>query len=38
MRKGAAAIAKKAEWKHFFKYYRKAYDIAIKKTIKRNKK
>jgi hypothetical protein len=38
MRKSAAAIAKKAEWKHFFKYYRKAYDIAIKKTIKRNKK
>ena len=29
-RKGAAAIAKKADWKHFFKYYRKAYEIALK--------
>ena len=29
-RKGAAAIAKKAEWKSFFKYYRKAYEIALK--------
>lgn len=30
-RKAAEAIAKKADWKHFFKYYRKAYDIALKK-------
>ena len=30
-RKAAAAIAKKAEWKHFFKYYHKAYEIALKK-------
>ena len=37
-RKEAAAVAKKADWKHFFKYYRKAYDIAIKKSQKRNKK
>ena len=36
-RKQAAAIAKKADWKHFFQYYRKAYDIAIKKANKRNK-
>ena len=31
-RKAAAAIAKRAEWKYFFKYYRKAYDIALTKT------
>lgn len=37
MRKGAAAIAKKAEWKHFFKYYRKAYHIALTKSQSRNK-
>ena len=36
-RKQAAAIAKKADWKHFFKYYRKAYDIALKKANKRMK-
>ena len=36
--KAAAAVAKKADWKHFFKYYRQAYDIAIKKSQKRNKK
>ena len=30
-RKEAAAVAKKADWKHFFKYYRKAYAIALKK-------
>ena len=36
--KQAEAIAKKADWKHFFKYYRKAYDIALKKSLKRNKK
>ena len=34
-RKEAAAIAKKADWKHFFKYYRKAYEIALKKRDKR---
>ena len=36
-REAAAAIAKQADWKHFFKYYRKAYDIAIKNANKRNK-
>jgi glycosyltransferase involved in cell wall biosynthesis len=30
-REQAAALAKKADWKHFFKYYRKAYEIALKK-------
>ena len=30
-RKEAAAVAKKAEWKHFYKYYRQAYEIALKK-------
>lgn len=30
-RKGAAAIAEKAEWKHFFPYYEQAYDIALGK-------
>jgi len=34
-RKAAAAVAKKADWKHFFKYYRKAYDIALKKANSR---
>jgi glycosyltransferase involved in cell wall biosynthesis len=29
-RKAAEAVAKKADWKHFFKYYRKAYEIALK--------
>ena len=31
-RKAAAAVAKKADWKHFFKYYREAYSIALKKA------
>ena len=30
-RKAAESIAKKADWKHFFKYYRKAYEMALKK-------
>ena len=34
-RKAAEAIAKKADWKHFFKYYRQAYDIALKNRTKR---
>lgn len=29
-RQEAAAVAKKADWKHFFKYYRDAYSIALK--------
>lgn len=37
-RNEAAAIAKRADWKHFFQYYRKAYDIALKKANKRNTK
>ena len=37
-RKEAAAVAKKADWKHFFKYYRQAYEIAITNSQKRNKK
>ena len=37
-RKEAAAIAKKADWKHFFKYYHQAYEIAITNSQKRNKK
>lgn len=35
-RKEAASIAKKADWKHFFKYYREAYEIALKKAEERN--
>lgn len=35
-RKEAAAIAKKADWKHFFQYYREAYDIALTKAQIRN--
>ena len=31
-RKQAAAVAKKADWKHFFQYYHKAYNIALKKA------
>jgi len=34
-RKEAAAVAKKADWKHFFQYYRQAYDIALRKAQKR---
>ena len=34
-RKEAASVAKKADWKHFFQYYRKAYDIALKNANKR---
>lgn len=31
-RKGAADTAEKAEWKHFFKYYEQAYQIALNKS------
>lgn len=31
-RKAALQLSKKAEWKSFFKYYRKAYDIALTKA------
>ena len=36
-RTNAAAIAHKAEWQFFFRYYRQAYDIAIQHAKKRNK-
>ncbi len=32
MRKKAAAIADKAQWKHFIKYYYEAYNFALAKT------
>ena len=31
-RKEAEAVAKKADWKHFFRYYRQAYEIALRKA------
>lgn len=34
-RKAAAALAHKAEWRYFFKAYRKAYEIALKKAGRR---
>lgn len=34
-RKAALQLSKKAEWKSFFKYYRKAYDIALSKSLTR---
>jgi len=37
-RKHAAALAEKALWKHFFKYYREAYAVALGNEQKRNKK
>ena len=37
-RKEAAAVARKADWKHFFKYYREAYEIALRKAKERVKK
>ncbi len=37
-RANAAAIALKAQWKYFFKYYKKAYEIALKKAEQRIKK
>lgn len=37
-RQEAAALAKKADWKHFFRYYRKAYEIALKKRDNRIEK
>ena len=36
-RKAAAALAAKAQWKHFITYYYKAYDIALRKAEERNK-
>lgn len=34
-RKAAADIAKRAEWRYFFKYYRQAYNIALTKSQER---
>lgn len=34
-RKAAYQLSKEAEWKHFFKYYKQAYQIALKKAAKR---
>lgn len=34
-RQAAAGLAKKAEWKHFFPFYRRAYAIALKKAAAR---
>ena len=36
-RKAAAALARKAEWRAFFKYYRKAYNIALKAAAPRQR-
>lgn len=33
--KAAYALSKEAEWKHFFKFYKQAYQIALKKAAKR---
>ncbi|MBR1427153.1 MAG: glycogen/starch synthase [Paludibacteraceae bacterium] len=35
LRKAAATLAHKAEWRYFFKYYRQAYHIALRKAAKR---
>lgn len=32
-KKAARSIAKKAQWSHFFQYYRNAYDIALKRVF-----
>jgi hypothetical protein len=34
-RKAAVELALKAEWQHFFQYYREAYSIALKKAAAR---
>jgi len=34
-RRATARLASKAEWQHFFAYYREAYDIALKKAAQR---
>lgn len=38
IRKNASALAEKALWKHFIKYYYKAYDIALRKASLRLEK
>ncbi len=37
VRKNAAAIAEKALWKHFIKFYYEAYDVALTNAANRNK-
>jgi hypothetical protein len=32
LRRQAAALAAKAAWKHFFRHYRDAYALALKKA------
>ena len=34
-RRAAATLAAKAEWKHFVKFYYKAYDVALRKAAER---
>ena len=34
-REAAATLAHMADWKHFFCYYREAYDIALQKSLAR---
>ena len=35
-REAAAALAEKAQWKHFIQYYLRAYDIALRSAAERN--
>lgn len=35
-REAAAALAEKAQWKHFIQYYLQAYDIALRHAAERN--
>ena len=35
-RKAAAAMAEKAQWKHFIKYYYEAYGVALRRAAARN--
>ena len=37
-RKAAQKLSEKALWKHFIKYYHKAYDIALRKAQERTNK
>jgi glycosyltransferase involved in cell wall biosynthesis len=37
-RKAASALAQKALWKHFIKYYYQAYDFALRKAESRKEK
>ena len=37
-RKAAAALAEQALWSHFFQFYRRAYDIALRRAAERNQR